>query len=268
MASSIESHQAFVNTFRETMLKSGFIIKNNSFFKVDLENKWVKSVFINLWGQNRLYRICIDLIPFTTMFNFGKINESVYYDINYLKEGAIMHLHTVNQVISFDTLYPSLDNIERSLELYKANIHTEFAKIATFSECVLYRSQLKHRRHIDEFEEYDMIYANLYLEDMKGAYDFACQFRNKLCDQEKRILELFTKYTGSSFGPMQEDVVSNLSTQLNNIKVRLSNIDSILSSMQNHQLELLIKETNNRIKAAIDSCYHFFTKQEQKKLGI
>lgn len=268
MASS-ESQKMFLDIFGDEMQKAGYIRKNNMFFKVDMQHKWIKAVFMAFWGQNRLYRICLDILPFTSIFELKRIRDRVLFEINSLVRDFVTPIASENQVLTFTPFFPTLENITRSFGLYMRYIHSELNSATTFDECIQYRSRLKKLAHLQEFDECEMMYACLYLNRFEDAHKLACLYKSRLCELEKSIQESH-KRDLSAFPSIQyhEEMNRIFEIRKRNINEQLKGIDDILSSFQNHQLEPLMNEVQHRIDATIDSCHQFFTKREQKMLGM
>lgn len=266
MASS-EAQQLFIDVFGDAMQKEGYIVKGNKFFKIDLQHKWIKVVFMGFWAQNRLYRICLDVIPLTSVFDLKIINEHVFFEINSLVRDFTKP--SIPAIISFDAFYPTRENISKTFELYKTHIHSDLNSAATFDECIQYRSRLKKLAHLPEFEGLDMMYAYLYLDRIQDAYEQACLYKDSLCMQEKSMQETHAKELNAiSSIPVREEITQQYEIQQRYLNEQMNRIDAILSSFQNHQLAPLIHEVGQRMDASINACRRFFTKAEQGLLGL
>jgi len=266
---SSELYKTFLDVFGSEMQKAGFIVKNHMFFKVDMQNKWIKAVFMTYWGGNRLYRICLEILPFTSLFDLKYIRDHVFFDIHFLVRDDVQPNAFGKDPLTFAPFFPTAENITGSFDSYMRFIHSDFNGATTFEECIQYLSKLKKLRRLEEYEEYAMMYAHLYMDQTADAQKFAGFYKDKVSKEYSKMLTSNAQErNGSLSAQLREEAAQLFEMNARNLSEQLQKADEILSCFDMNDVTPLKDGMNRRIELAVNACYCFFTKREQKMLGM
>lgn len=130
-----ELRRQFVEVFREEMEKDGFFPYKGSFFKIDLENKWMMYVSVGTMAGGYVFRNFFDIVPFT--YGFHMSVEDLKDAMSHEFELFDRKLHPNDPLLKDDFYTFDEESMQIALQIYQRDIRQFTQNVHSFSDSVI-----------------------------------------------------------------------------------------------------------------------------------
>lgn len=247
-----ELRKQFVEVFREEMEKDGFFPYKGTFFKVDLENKWMMYVTIGTMAGGYVFRNCFQVVPFT--YGFHESAEDLKDEISHDFCDVERVLHPGAPRQDFFTF--KAESMPTALQIYKRDIRKLMQNVHTFSDSVIRSEEV--RRFLYGYVQLNSwlhIITHAYLHDFSALDEIFQEWMANLKDNLLRGEEDLLRAKEELHSRQKEIEAGNLKLT-KHLKHSLDNCNFSVASSERY-----VEHTRDRI-AQVENLYALYNKKD------
>lgn len=177
----------FQQAFQTTLLQDGFHRKLKSFYyQLDEENKWLKTISMNTYSSGRLFRVCLNVYPYTQ-----PMLQNIRPNLDYSHDILLMRIHAdpdfqplTDGFFTLEAFTPTEKSMQHVFDVYVSYFRSQFIACQTLEEVLVYQKKLELIDSSGAWNELYRMYGYLLCGNQQKAILSAYAYRNQLNDHK------------------------------------------------------------------------------------